>query len=65
MSLMRNSYTIAHVPGKILWTADTLSRAPGKAIATAAENELMETTNIYVDAIMEQHPLSVSYIDII
>ena len=28
MRLMRYSYFIVHVPGKSLWTADTLSRSP-------------------------------------
>lgn len=60
---MRYSYTIAHVPGKSLWTADTLSCAPVEAKATATEKELMESTNIYADAIMEQLPVSVSYMD--
>lgn len=63
MRFMRYSYKIAHVSGKSLWTADTQSRAPVKAKATAAEKEHMESTNTYVDAIMEQLPASVSYMD--
>uniref|UniRef100_A0AAZ3QB26 Reverse transcriptase/retrotransposon-derived protein RNase H-like domain-containing protein n=1 Tax=Oncorhynchus tshawytscha TaxID=74940 RepID=A0AAZ3QB26_ONCTS len=63
MRLMTYSYMIAHVPGNRLWNADTLSLAPVKAKATAAKMELMERTNTYVNAIMEQLPAIVSYID--
>ena len=63
MRLMGYSYTISHVAGKDLWTADTLSRAPLRAEATRADNELMESTNIYVDSIMDNLPVSATYMD--
>ncbi|KAJ8399632.1 hypothetical protein AAFF_G00410440 [Aldrovandia affinis] len=63
MRLMRYSYIISHVPGKSLWTADTLSRAPMENNAVDTDTELMESTNIYVDSIMENLPASVSYLD--
>ncbi|KAJ8356775.1 hypothetical protein SKAU_G00195690 [Synaphobranchus kaupii] len=63
MRLMHYSYSIAHVPGKCLWTADTLSRAPMKKRETPDEKELFEDTNIYVDMIMENLPASTAYLD--
>ncbi|KAJ8380840.1 hypothetical protein SKAU_G00016180 [Synaphobranchus kaupii] len=63
MRLMRYSCQISHVPGKSLWTADTLSRAPLRNNAASADDELMESTNIYVDSVMEQLPASASYLD--
>ena len=63
MRLMGYSYTMSHVAGKNLWTADTLSRAPLHAEATRADNELMESTNIYVDGIMASLPVSTTYLD--
>jgi len=60
---MRYSYSIAHVPGKCLWTADTLSCAPVKRRETPDEKELFESTNIYVDMIMENLPASTAYLD--
>lgn len=47
---------MSHVAGKNLLTADTLSRAPLRA-------GLMESTNIYVDSIMENLPVSTTYMD--
>ena len=61
MRLMRYRYTIIHVPGKSLTTADTLSRAPLKDGATDEEG-LMEETNIYVDSVMEILPASEAYL---
>lgn len=64
MRLMRYSYLISHVPGKNLWTADTLSHVPLQADTSNADKELMESTNIYIcDNIMENLPMSPSYID--
>lgn len=63
MRLMRYSYKISHVPGKSLWTADTLSRAPLPAVKENMDDELMESTNIYVDNIVEHLPASQSFLD--
>ncbi|KAJ8375234.1 hypothetical protein SKAU_G00058140 [Synaphobranchus kaupii] len=63
MRLMRYSYTVSHIPGRDLWTADALSRAPLRTDTSAADRELLESTNIYVDSIMENVPASASYID--
>lgn len=63
MRLMRYSYKISHVPGKSLWIADTLSRAPLPAGKENMDEELMESTNIYVDNIMDHLPASQSFLD--
>lgn len=63
MRLMRYSYKISHVPGKSLWTADVLSRAPLPASKDNTNEELMESTNIYVDNIVEHLPASQSFLD--
>lgn len=63
MRLMRYSYDIVHVPGKSLWTADTLSRSPVQVQMTPNDNELMESTNIYVDCIVDNLPVSLSFMD--
>jgi len=41
MRLMRYSYTIAHVPGKDLTIADTLSQAPASSPSIVDERILM------------------------
>ena len=45
-------YTIAHVPGKFLYTADTLSRAPLPCTTTHLE----EITEFFIDSIVSQLP---------
>ncbi len=49
MRLMRFSYTISHVAGKNIATADVLSRAPTSS-ATVGLSE--EDINVYVDSVM-------------
>lgn len=63
MRLMHYSYSIVYAPGKSLWTADTLSRSPVKSSMPAEEKELMESTNIYVDCVIENLPVSHSYME--
>ena len=50
--LMRFSYTISHVPGKQLYTADTLSRAP---VATPDSTHLAKTAVLSVLLLMLHH----------
>ena len=52
LRLMRFHYTIAHVPGKFLYTADTLSRAPLPCTTTHLE----EITEFFIDSIVSQLP---------
>ncbi|KAI4878431.1 hypothetical protein NFI96_003729 [Prochilodus magdalenae] len=63
MRLLRYSYNIFHVPGKSLCTADTPSRVPLQREAISTDDELMESTNIYVDNIIEHLPAATSYLD--
>lgn len=63
MRLMRYMYDIQYAPGKSLWTADTLSRSPIKRPMSNLDKELMEDNDIYVDNIIENLPVSSSYLD--
>ena len=62
MRLMRYSYILNHVPGKSLWTADTLSRAPLRAARANTDTSLLEDTNIYVDSVISNIPVSGDYL---
>ena len=55
MRMMRNQYSITHVPGKHLAIADTLSRAPVSAPNTTDET-LQHEAEIFVDLVMEHLP---------
>lgn len=57
MRLMRYQYTISHVPGKNLITADTLSRAPVSK-ATTGDLQFEEETSAFVEAVMQGLPAS-------
>ena len=56
LRLTRFDYTISHVPGKSLYTADTLSRAPLAAIGRVAESD--SDVENFVHAIVQQLPAS-------
>uniref|UniRef100_A0A1A8CXN4 Gypsy retrotransposon integrase-like protein 1 n=1 Tax=Nothobranchius kadleci TaxID=1051664 RepID=A0A1A8CXN4_NOTKA len=63
LRLMRYSYTISHIPGKEILTADALSRAPvDHDPDSKATAELLEDTNIYVEEIVKCMPATPSYI---
>ena len=53
MRMLRYNYSICHVPGKNLSTADTLSRAPAPG---EVEQNLQEEIEAYVDAIYKSIP---------
>ena len=55
MRLMRYSYSIAHVPGKLLYTADTLSRAP-YAQPTQNDHTFASETISYVSMMTRNLP---------
>ena len=57
LRLMRFQYTIQHVPGKSLYTADTLSRAPLKGPSDTAAVSFRETEQ-FVQAIRAVLPAS-------
>lgn len=53
MRLMRYRYTISHVPGKNMATADVLSRAPQKGLT---DTHLETDLNLYVNMVMDSLP---------
>lgn len=55
LRLSRFSYGITHVPGKLLYTADTLSRAPTTQVTAEGEEVAMES---FVQAILSSLPAS-------
>ena len=58
MRLMRYSFSIVHVPGKYLYTADALSRAPLRETIDRGSEEFQREVNFYVNAILVQLPAS-------
>ena len=63
--LMRFDFAIAHVPGKLLHTADSLSRSPqeGKAQEPKSWNDLHEEVKCYVNAVLVTLPASDQRLD--
>ena len=55
--MMRFTYDVVHVPGKELYTADTLSRAPVEKPSVQDEN-LYKQTQMFIEAVFEQLPAS-------
>ena len=55
MRLMRFTYTIVHVPGKDLITADALSQAPTSR-STQEDDTLRQEVNAFVDLVMQNLP---------
>ena len=53
MRLMRYAYTISHVPGKNIATADVLSRAPERI---TGDRNLETEINLYVHQVMSNLP---------
>lgn len=56
LRLLRFSYTIAHVPGKQLITADALSRAPLEGPPTAGDLQLEKEVEVFVDCVLSSLP---------
>ena len=56
LCLMRYSFTIVHVPGKELHTADTLSRAPVSKGEDSREEAFCHEVQAYVNAVVENLP---------
>ena len=55
MRLMKLSYSVVHVPGKDVHTADTRSRAP-IADFKESDQQLQEETQVFVDMVMNDIP---------
>ena len=62
MRLMRFNYTISHVPGSELFTADALSRAPS-SMPSQADQEIEDESMAYVSMITESFPASDSRLE--
>ena len=58
MRLMRYSFSIVHVPGKYLYTANALSRAPLRGTIDRGSEEFQRAVNFYVNAVLVQLPAS-------
>ena len=54
--MMRFNYSISHVPGKELYTADTLSRAPIVRPLSHKEDKLESDVKAYVDSVVRYLP---------
>ena len=63
LRLMRFQYSIQHVPGKTLYTADTLSRAPLKEIPDACSSSSSEEIEQFMQAITAAFPASPDRLD--
>ncbi len=53
---MRFAYTIIHVPGKELYTADTLSRTPVGVSNVDVIEDLTEEVEAFVNVVMQGFP---------
>ena len=58
MRLMRFDFSIKHVPGKQLFTADHLSRSPIPQGDSSADKKLRDDVRVYVNSIMLHLPAS-------
>lgn len=56
MRLVRFDFIIAHVPGKFLYTAGSLSRSPQDNEAHASKNDLHDEVECYVNAVLVTLP---------
>ena len=63
LRLMRFHYSIHHVPGKTLYTADTLSRAPVKNISDDSSSYSSHEIEQFVQAITAAFPASPDRLD--
>ncbi|KAL0149497.1 hypothetical protein M9458_055285 [Cirrhinus mrigala] len=56
MRLMKFTYSISHVPGKSIATADVLSRAPGEGGRDTDKQQNEEDLNLYVNLVVTSLP---------
>jgi hypothetical protein len=56
LRLMRFAYTMSHVPGKSLYTADTLSRAPLPSMHTPAEAQREDAVEFFIEEVISNLP---------
>ena len=58
LRMMRFDYSIRHVPGKLLYTADALSRSPSQEPLSTSQLTSQAEVENYIDAIVAQLPAS-------
>jgi len=58
LRLAKFDYSVSHVPGKLLYAADALSRAPTSAVTPADEDSLQDDAELLVDATTSSLPAS-------
>ena len=63
LRLMRFQYTIRHVPGKTLYTADMLSRAPIQDLSVASCPPIPEETEQFIQVVMASVPADQDRLD--
>ena len=63
LRLMQFQYVIQHVPGKTLYTADTLSRAPLKEIPDTNNSTFLQEIEQFVQEITAAFPASPDRLD--
>ena len=56
---MKFEYIIQHVPGKFLYAADALSRAPIRGTPTLKEITTQKEVEILIDSVAQQLPASI------
>ena len=63
MRLMGFDYSVEYIPGKYIYTADALSRAPISNVQCSAENELQKDISLYGNSVMTSLPASDKKLD--
>ena len=58
LRMMKFDYTIQHLPGKFLYTADALSRAPIRGTPTLDEIASQQEVEVFIDSLTQQLPAS-------
>ena len=52
LRLSKFDYTVLHVPGKLLYTADALSRAPTSPVKPTEDDSLQEDAELFVNVVV-------------
>ena len=60
LRLARYNYDIQHVPGKLLYTADTLSRAPAKEMYSL---QLQDEVELFIESVEDNLPASTKQLE--
>ena len=58
LRLAKFDYTVTHVPGKLLYSADALSRAPASPVVPSEDDSLQDDAELFVTTIVSSLPAS-------